>query len=95
MTTTIIQPKVFEGTWEEAVAQGEKWTGKRIRLSEVKPKNTAPNANQVPASGGSGKFEDIMRLVRSFDHEPDEESMLDVIMEERRLRRQLANEPRK
>ena len=92
MTQIISTPKVFEGTWDEVLAQGENWIGRRVRIAVLEDEKPLGDKARVIPAIGSGTFEEVMALVQSFSPPAYEESLLDAIMESRTLRRQIAEE---
>ena len=92
MTPITVKPNTFEGTWDEALAHGEHWAGRRIRISILGEEKSPGDQVRITSASGAGTFEEVMSLVQSFSPTADEESLLDAVMENRTLRRQLAEE---
>lgn len=89
---TSSKPNIYEGTWEEILANSREWQGRRLRLAVLDEPGDAAISGVVRPTMGSGTYEDVLRLVHSFSPEANEANLLDAIQESRKLRREAAEE---
>ena len=98
----------IEGTWEEIVALGPRFAGRRVKLilldadnaeDVVLPQRPAPTPEQaalgiLPAAIGNGTYADIVRFVHSQPPVDDKEfqAFEQAIADNRAMRRQLVRE---
>jgi len=86
MTPLVSRSAIFQGTWEEVVALGEKWAGHRVRVLIVEDENPHGEWGIQDPEWGAGTYEEVMKLVQTFSPEENEESLLDAIQENRTMR---------
>ena len=92
MTGTVLKEKTIEGKWEEVAANAQDYAGHHVRLTVFLPEKSTTDLGIVPPTQGAGTYRDIVSLLAKEEATPENESLLEPILENRAMRRELAKE---
>ena len=106
MSQPQIQSNILEGSWEEMLAKSQRFSGHQVRITLLEPlsqkANTLPDISPsssekalkgiMPPCLGSGNYEEIMSLVQSQPLFQNDDDFLEVIAENRTMRRTFTEE---
>ena len=93
MDQALATAEPFVGTWEEISSNGDRFKGKTVKVSVIEPDPFANIPGIIRPTSGNGTIEELMALVATFEPFSEEEGDIwEAIAENRKMRRELAQE---